>query len=280
MHIVHQEDFEVYCDEPSPPAAPSSTAAPPPADAGASVLDAQAAGQAAAPLERGVHEGVQVHHQRQPLGDRTAEYWGGYYRPLIEADEAAALQSPMKAPSPSLRPGFRQQSCGSPTKHTPSKPNPALHHPLQGSSHPAAGAPMGLPPRSPLPPRHPPAQQQLFPTAGLSRTSSLPPAAAGAPSPFPAGLQVQTRLEGVAKRGMLSGSAGPSHTPLNPALHESPHPGVQQAQVQPAMGLAALLQQQKQQEQQQQQLGSGLKRGHSPGPESASKVKRGLMFPP
>eukprot|EP00983_Pelagomonas_calceolata_P080976 1155365-Pelagomonas_calceolata.AAC.4 len=176
-------------------------------------------------------------------------------------------------------------------QHTPSKPNPALHNPLQGSSHTAAGTPTGLPPRSPLPPRHPPAQQQLFPTAGLPRTSSLPPVA-GAPSPLPAGLYAQTSMEEMAKRGMFAGSAGPSQSPLNPtahlqphlgvqqaqpALHLQPHPGVQQAQ--PAMGLAALLQQQKQQEQ-QQQLGSALKRGHSPGPESASKVKRGLMFPP
>jgi len=53
LNIVNAEEFEVFQDEPSPPEA-SAPSLPPASE-----------------------------QQRAPLGDRTQEYWGGYYRPLV-----------------------------------------------------------------------------------------------------------------------------------------------------------------------------------------------------
>jgi len=81
--IIDNEEFTVYRDEPSPPhaAAPSGPAAgagvahDPPGSAALGQLPSTSAAVGGL--------GAQQQPGRLPLGDRTEEYWGGYYRPLV-----------------------------------------------------------------------------------------------------------------------------------------------------------------------------------------------------
>lgn len=72
--IVDDEEFSVYCD---PPAEQQS---------GQGQQEPGPPGQEAGTSAPG-------HPQRQPLGDRTAEYWGGYYKPLVRLRAVCANTS-------------------------------------------------------------------------------------------------------------------------------------------------------------------------------------------
>lgn len=78
------DEFLVYRDEPSPPAAenhstPGRGANQQAGLPGGDLTAAHGLGGSA------VQQGEGVPPQRKPLGDRTEEYWGGYYKPLVRA---------------------------------------------------------------------------------------------------------------------------------------------------------------------------------------------------